>query len=292
MAYDPYTFSSASFATAIAPYYTSASASSALVAKLSSASFATAIAAYVTSASLATALGTYVTSSSLATVLGTYITSNSASIQLATKLSSASFVTAIAPYLTSVSAAAIYLTSASFVTAIGAYLTSASASANYLSSASAATQYITSASVATMIAASPHTIVQIASLSFGTASALRFSGTWTDYPIIDVDMFYGVAGLSNTLSLAVYTDGGTTAVLSTLVRTASVGEGGYHLQLRIANGRRKALSLTHRGSLTSLSNHTATVMAAPATLNCIQIAHGGTSNTVSGQITVYGWRGT
>jgi hypothetical protein len=120
-------------------------------------------------------------SSQISTALGAYVTSASVSAMVAGYLTSAS--ANLAQYLTSASAASVYITSNSvsgmITTRLGPYLTSASANlGTYVTSASLATAfgtYVTSSSLSTAL--SPYLTSNSASSALAAKQATLVSGT-------------------------------------------------------------------------------------------------------------------
>lgn len=141
-----------------------------------SASHSLAALAAITSNHVPATVNTYVTSDSLSAALATYVTSNSLSAALASYVTSNSVSAAIANFVTSNSASAM---------------------------------------IATQIAASPSgAVVLLGYQTTANSTSFRFSGSWSDYAVIQ--LVYQIEGetTNKTVSFAAYTDGGTTPIVS------------------------------------------------------------------------------
>jgi hypothetical protein len=278
---------SSSFATAIAPYLTSASAN--LGGYLTSSSFATAIAPYVTSASLVTTLGGYVTSSSLNTALGTYLSSASAATVLATKQPNFS----VADEGVTLSTVAGTVTTINFVgSGISASLAAGVLTVTAVAGAGSGEG---SVSISTMITnrlaiAPAMVLLGSVSVSVGLAGTFGFSGSWSDYAMLEMRAIYRPNGASLTASAAIYTDGGTTAMLPLLVGTVSAAAF-YHVTLRAYNGGGfKTLQMENATAAARTQGVTAT--SNTGFVNCIRLMHGtAASATISvGMVQLFGLR--
>jgi hypothetical protein len=278
---------SSSFATAIGPYLTSASAG--LSAYLTSGSFATAIAPYVTSASLATTLGGYVTSSSLSTALGTYLSSASASTVLATKHPSFN----VQDEGVTLSTVAGVVTQINFVgTGISASLTGGLLTVTAVAGAGSGEGSVSISTMITTRLALDGGMVLLGSVSasIGLAGTFGFSGSWSDYAMLELRATYRPNGTSLTASAAIYTDGGTTPMLPLLVGTVSQGAF-YHVTLRTyLGGGFKSLQHENATAAARTQGHTAT--SNTGFVNCIRLQHGtAASATISvGFAQLYGLR--
>jgi hypothetical protein len=188
-----------------------------------------------------------------------------------------------------------FITSASVSTALAPYVTSASLStalAPYATSASVATAlepYVTSASVATALA-NNRGMVLLGSLSIsvGLAGTFGFSGSWSDYAMLEMRATYRPNGTSLTASAAIYTDGGTTAMLSIPVGTVS-STVFYHITLRAYNGGEfKTLQMENASVNARTQGVTAT--ANGGFVNCMRLMHGTASSaTISiGMVQLFG----
>jgi hypothetical protein len=289
-------------------------------ASVGSASLVTILGGYVTSNSMSARLLTFVTSSSLLTALGTYLTSASAA--LSTYITSGSLTTALTPYLTSSSAnLATYLTSNSF-SAWAASLTldrlvdvslSAVSDGQVLKWNAAASQWLNSADLtgggggsdtftACVVAATSIMTVQgknvglvlLGSISFnarnGNTSPIAFSGSWSDIAIFELMVNFGSLAASNTASVAIYTDGGTTPIMSLNVGTISGAQN--YVVARIFNGTaHKSINIQGTVVGTTVKNGI-TNTANTGVLNCVKLILGALTPTMSaGQAYLYGWRG-
>lgn len=134
----------------------------------------------------------------------------------------------------------------------------------------------------------PMGMTQLGSISIATnATSIRFSGSWSDYGILVVHAIVRTSGTSNTGSIAVYTDGGTTSVLGVSQGSLSAGAPMY-LQCTFYNGTAfKAIySQAHDGA-SGGTRFTAT--ANTGILNAFQFR---ASATMSGGFALlYGQRG-
>lgn len=127
-------------------------------------------------------------------------------------VTSASLATALSPYITS----------ASVATAIAGIDLTAYVSSNSLSAA-VATNTLTVRGTASVSATMSAGAVTVAGRSVNTVllgyqaisnvTSFSFSGSWSDYPILEITAFYQMSG-SATASITMFTDGGTTAFLS------------------------------------------------------------------------------
>jgi hypothetical protein len=142
---------------------------------------------------------------------------------------------------------------------------------------------------ALQITGKPAGLVQLGSVSSDTLTALRFSGSWSDYAILELIVGYRTNAASNTASIGIYTDGDTTAILNQNFGTVS-NAAAYHLEVRIFNASARKSITGEKYSETSLaSGHTAT--ANTGFVNALQLTHGGASNTMTLCTAVlYGWR--
>lgn len=312
---------SGSLNTALTPYLTSASAAGVYI---TSNSVSIMIGDRPTSNSVSTQitsrLSTYLTSGSLITALGPYLTSASAA--LSTYVTSGSLATALGPYLTSASAAlSTYVTSNSF-SAFRASLTldslvdvslSAVSDGQVLKWNAVAGQWLNAADLtgggggsdtftACVVAATSIMTVQgkevglvlLGSISFnarnGNTTPISFSGSWSDIAILDLIVNFGSAAVSNTASVAAYTDGGTTPIFSLTVGTVSGAQN--YVVARIFNGTaHKSINIQGTVVGTTVKNGI-TNTANTGVLNCVKLFMGALSPTLSaGQAYLYGWRG-
>lgn len=310
---------SSSLATALGGYVTSASLNTALGAYASSNSVSIMIGSrltpYLTSASLATTLGGYLTSSSFGTAIAPYVTSASVVTALAPYLTSASFATAISPYVTSASVAtslsakqpnfsvadegvtlstiAGTVTTLNFVgTGISASLTGGLLTVTAVAGAGSGESSVSVSDMITArLAVAPGMVLLgSVSLSIGLAGTIGFSGSWSDYAMLELRATYRPNGLSLTASAAIYTDGGTTAMLAITCGTVSAGAF-YHLTLRSYNGGGfKTLQMENATAAARTQGVTATSNV--GFVNCIRLLHGtAASATISvGTAQLFGLR--
>lgn len=271
----------------LTPYLTSASA--ALSTYLTSSSFATAISPYITSSSVATALGAYVTSSSLNTALGAYLTSASAATALGTKQPNFS----VADEGVTLSTVAGTVTTINFTgTGISASLTGGLLTVTAVAGAGSGEGSVSiSDMITTRLATAPGMVLLgSVSISIGLAGTIGFSGSWSDYAMLELRATYRPNGLSLTASAAIYTDGGTTPMLPILVGTVSQGAF-YHITLRAyLGGGFKTLQQENATAAARTQGVTAT--SNTAFVNCIRLMHGtAVSATISvGSAQLFGLR--
>lgn len=211
-------------------------------------------------------LDSYVTSASLSTALAPYITSNSSSAAIAAAIAGVN----LAPYMTSNSISAAVTTDA--LTVRGAASISATLSA-----------------AAVTIAARPVSSVVLGYQAISNATALSFSGSWSDYAMLECRITYRASGTS-TASLAVFTDGGTTPMMGISLNYPIAATGGYGIEWLTwgANGTGTPnIAFTIYSSGTgNFSGYTATANSGFA--NCIKYS---TSKTMSsGMAILIGYR--
>jgi hypothetical protein len=175
--------------------------------------------------------------------------------------------------LENLTAAALTSASASamIATALAPYATSASVSSAITT---ALAPYITSNSVSVAIAGVQSKIVLLGSVSISSAlgSTVGFSGSWSDYYQLELVVSYNTNGTSNTASMAIYTDGGTTAMLNMNVSTVS--NAAAHQIRAVVNlgGGYKAMQASKAvaGNIFFFSTATAN----SGFVNCIRLQHG------------------
>lgn len=131
-------------------------------------------------------LDSYLTSASLVTALAPYITSNSVSIAIAGLN--------LAPYMTSNSISAGVVTDA--LTVRGGASVSATLSA-----------------AAVTVAGRPVGAVVLGYTTVNNATSFAFSGSWSDYPHMEIRSTYLMSGTA-TASVQFFTDGGTTPIMT------------------------------------------------------------------------------
>ena len=132
-------------------------------------------------------LDSYVSSASLSTLLGTYVTSNSLSAALASL--------DLSPYMTSNSISAAVAT-------------------NVLTVRGAASVSATLSAAAVTVAGYSVNSVLLGYQAINNVTSFSFSGSWSDYPVLEIRSMYRMSGTS-TASIALFTDGGTTEFLAT-----------------------------------------------------------------------------
>lgn len=120
------------------------------------------------------------------------------------------------------SASASAMIASQIATAVAPLITSASVSSALTA---AVAPYVTSNSLSTALAAVQPKTVLLGSISIsaGLGSTIGFSGSWSDYYMLEMHVSYRTNGTSNTASVAIYTDGGTTPILSITQSTVSNG---------------------------------------------------------------------
>lgn len=280
---------SASLNTALGPYVTSSSLATALGPYATSASVATALATYVTSASLGTALSPYLTSASFATAIGPYVTSASVATSLATKQPNFS----VADEGVTLSTVAGTVTTLNFVgTGISASLTGGLLTVTAVAGAGSGEGSVSiSDMITTRLATAPGMVLLgSVSLSIGLAGTIGFSGSWSDYAMLELRATYRPNGLSLTASAAIYTDGGTTAMLPLTVGTVSQAAF-YHITLRAYLGG-GFKTLQHENATAAARTQGVTATSNVGFVNCIRLMHGtAVSATISvGTAQLFGLR--
>lgn len=205
-----------------------------------------------------------------------------------------------------------YLTSASLVTALAPYITSASVSsaiaginlAPYVTSNSLSAAVVTdaltvrgAASVSATLAASAVTVagfpVATTLLGYQTVdnvTSIGFSGSWSDFGILELRAAYRMSATA-TGSMLVFTDGGTTPILSVQSVTSPVGTNGIEFHGHVLGGNNVLLKRV-RGSwffdASNTNNYSGTATA--GFVNCIRLTHSRTLS--SGMAMLIGYRTT
>jgi hypothetical protein len=211
-------------------------------------------------------LDSYVTSASLSTALAPYVTSNS--------LSAAIAGINLAPYVTSNSLSAAVATDA--LTVRGAANVSATLSA-----------------AAVTVAGRPVGPVLLGYQPLTGTQSARFSGSWADFCILDLSVFYRTeSGVNSTRPINVYTDGGTTPFLSipNTGLTASAGLA-FKMEVSVHGGDgldRTLLMYSGRRENNVTQFQGFTVTANSSIVNCIEYIS--TATMTSGYAALYGWR--
>jgi hypothetical protein len=297
-------------------YMTSGSLLTALSPYITSASVLTALSPYITSASVGTALTPYLTSASAA---GVYIISNSVSIMIAAvALSSNSASAMIVAQINAVTLdrlADVILTAPSLgqvlkfngtnwvndtdatgggggsTTFTGTTLiidgtTSFSATVHITTGINALGNSRISGTLsvgAFQINGRPAGAVMLASASGATQAgngAMQFSGSWSDYGVFVIDCGWRQAGQSGTMSVNVYTDGGTTPFLSiAALNTASITTNIAQIKV-FGGGGAWYLSVQYLNNTNALKVH-ATSTLNTGIVNCIRVAINNTTATAS-----------
>ena len=154
-------------------------------------------------------LDSYVTSASLSTALAPYITSNSSSAAIAAAIAGVN----LAPYMTSNSISAAVTTDT--LTVRGAAAVSATMSAG-----------------AVTVAGRPVGAVLLGYTALNNVTAFAFSGSWSDYPVLELASSYRMSG-SQTASIAFFQDGGTTEILNLFSGGVVIGAAGVEVMCRL-----------------------------------------------------------
>jgi hypothetical protein len=193
-------------------------------------------------------------------------------------VTSASLSTALAPYVTSASVA-----SAIAGINLAPYVTSNSLSAavatDVLTVRGAASVSATLSAGAVTVAGRPVGAVVLGYQAINNVTSFSFSGSWSDIAYIEIRASYKMSGSGST-SIAVFTDGGTTAFLSGSTAVGDVDAVHFLGQVWGVNG---VLSKKIYGSWERASNGSgigaSTFTATTGFINCIRITH---HRTVSG----------
>ncbi len=201
-------------------------------------------------------LDSYLTSASLSTALAPYITSASVSAAIAGLN--------LAPYMTSNSISAAVVTDA--LTVRGDAAVSATLSAG-----------------AVTIAGRPVGMVLLQYQVIGDATSIGFSGSWSDFGVLELEALYRVSG-ANTSAITLFTDGGTTPMLQ-FQPASAIATGTIALNCRVLGSDGlavKHVTATWRPAGDGgTGGHTATVNS--GVINCIRFSH---SKTMSGGMAV------
>jgi hypothetical protein len=241
------------------------------------------------SAMILTALAPYLTSASAVTALATYLTSASASAALATKQPNFS----VADEGVTLSTVAGTVTTINFTGAgISASLTDGLLTVTAVAGAGSGEGSVSISDMITARLAVAPGMVLLGSVSAsaGLGGVFGFSGSWSDYSMLELRATYRPNGTSLTASAAIYTDGGTTPFLSIACGTVSQGAF-YHVTLKAFLGggfktlqRETAVNVTRTQGVTATSN--------TDFVNCIRLQHGtAASATISiGSIQLWGIR--
>jgi hypothetical protein len=110
--------------------------------------------------------------------------------------------------------------------------------------------------------------------------AMQFSGSWSDYGVFVIDCGWRQAGQSGTMSVNVYTDGGTTPFLSiAALNTASITTNIAQIKV-FGGGGAWYLSVQYLNNTNALKVH-ATSTLNTGIVNCIRVAINNTTATAS-----------
>jgi hypothetical protein len=309
---------SGSLLTALTPYLTSASA--ALSTYMTSGSLLTALTPYLTSASAAgvyiisnsvsimiaaVALTSNSASAMIVTAIGDRPTSNSVSIMIAAAggggLTSNSASIMIAAYaITSNSASAMIVTqiNATTLDRIANVVLTAPADGEVLKYSAGNWINGTDNSGGAAATLTASVIVVTDSLKFGTRpggtamlgsasgatqagnGAMNFSGSWSDYGVFVIDCGWRQLGNSGTMSVNVYTDGGTTPFLSiATLQTASVTTNIAQIKV-FGGGGAWYLHVQYYNNTIAAKTH-ATSTLNTGIVNCIRVAINNATATAS-----------
>jgi hypothetical protein len=207
-------------------------------------------------------LDSYLTSASLTTALAPYVTSNS--------LSAAIAGLDLAPYVTSNSLSAAVATDALAVR--GAASVSATLSAG-----------------AVTVAGRPVGAVLLGYTAGAAVNTIGFSGSWSDFWYLQLTVFQ--AGVPNGFPVAqVFTDGGTTPILSIPVNATVGASVRIQYEMRIMGGDNQAVKFMNAyaylapGGGAIASSATATA----GFVNCVRFVMTGTASVAYAAL--YGWR--
>lgn len=143
-------------------------------------------------------------------------------------------------------------------------------------------------STAVQIAGFPAGSVLLGSLSISVNNSIRFSGSWSDYAILELHAFFK-ATPSGSVNFDIYTDGGTTSILP----NSGLGSATISFMFVIGtiyNGT--AFKATRAARTTNaVINQAATATAnTAATVNCLQLMVGTSLTLSSGLALLYGRR--
>lgn len=207
-------------------------------------------------------LDSYITSASLATALGPYITSAS--------VSSAIAGINLAPYMTSNSISLAVTT-------------------NTLTVRGAASVSATMSAAAVTVAGRPVGAVLLGTVSGSNRASVAFSGSWSDFSILELHTYVTAGG--GTTPISIFTDGGTTAILSTplnaaitvprsfVYRASIVGNG---TAFKLIDGLARDEFPSFYQGMTSTANS--------GFINCLRLSLTNTASVVFSAL--YGWRST
>lgn len=203
---------------------------------------------------------------------------------------SAAIATALLPYVTSnsLSAAIAGLNLAPYMTSNSI---SAAVTTNTLTVRGAASVSATMSAAAVTVASRPVGAVLLGVDSGVNKTTLAFSGSWSDFPILEIHSF--AINTTGTLPTAVFTDGGTTPILSMILSTSVAGGSDIVLESRVYGGDGQSHKALHSRAYVALGLFaplSMTVTANTGFVNCIRISLTGTASYAFSAL--YGWRKT
>jgi hypothetical protein len=190
-------------------------------------------------------------------------------------VTSASLSTALAPYATSASV------SSAIAAAVGSIDLSAYVSSNSLSAAvatdaltvrGAAAVSATLSAGAVTVAGQPLGVVLLGYDAGTNKSVFAFSGSWSDFCILHLQMFY--AQSSGGFPVSIYTDGGTTPILSLGSGSAPASSSAF-LECRVYGGDDQPVKLMDTFTRISTTLVTASNSSRTATagfVNCLRVS--------------------
>lgn len=110
--------------------------------------------------------------------------------------------------------------------------------------------------------------------------AMNFSGSWSDYGVFIIDCGWRQLGNSGTLSVNIYTDGGTTPMLSiAALNTASATTNIAEVKV-FGGGGAWYLNVTYLNNTNAMKVH-ATSTLNTGIVNCIRVGINNTTATAS-----------
>lgn len=143
-------------------------------------------------------------------------------------------------------------------------------------------------SSAVLISGFPAGSVLLGSLSISAPLAIRFSGSWSDYAILELFTFFKSTP-SGSVNIDLFTDGGTTAILTLGGLGSATASHGF-MNVKIYNGTAfKGAHATRVVNAVAVTAASATANTA-ATINCIGVRVGTSLTLSSGLALLYGRR--
>lgn len=207
-------------------------------------------------------------------------------------LTSASLSTALAPYVTSNS-----LSAALAGIDLSTYITSNSISAavvtNTLTVRAGASVSATLSAGAVTVGGRPVGAVLLGYQTLSTTQNARFSGSWSDFVVLDLVVMYQTeSGTNSQRPVSIFSDGGTTPFL-TLANTSVTASSGltFLSEVRVigTNGRpQKIINASSRRDGNVLIFNNFSVTANTSFVNCI--SYSSTATMTNGTAVLYGWR--